>query len=314
MMDRTSNHRIDLRLDPSAIISAKGEAFGQPSFAEWTLQMPLQRTGYQLHFEEISPSNPSLGSVAIVPWDTEIFGFPVGIYRVGSDQLDDAARKQFVSYFQKWATQSKVCLCSTTIPVNESHSFWKHYLPEAGFEAEDLILQASLNSLQSTSLPNARSVLRLAQPNDRGTIEAMAAESFRNGRYHADPLFPRALADKRYRDWIRKALTAEDGGDRVYVMGEPGSITGFFHVTVEENISDLRLAAIAPELKGTLLGFDLYVSTLHCLKKLGVRRVVTSISATNTAVLNVYAMLGFSFSAPEMVFHWHGDALNESNQ
>src|ERR1035438_5313681 len=37
------------------------------------------------------------------------------------------------------------------------------------------------------------------------------------------------------------------------------------------------------------------------------------ISAANTAVMNVHAMLGFSFSAPEMIFHWHQDAFGRKD-
>jgi hypothetical protein len=267
--------------------------------------MPLERTGYQLSFEEVCADKPHLGSAALVPWDTEIFGFPVAVYRIGSEQLNVSAQKEFVSRFRQWAKAKSVALCACMVPANESHSFWKCYLAEASFHFADFTMQTALNGLQSASLPKGRSELRVAKPGDRDGVEAIAMESFRNGRYHADPLFPRELADKRYGQWVRNALAAENTIDRVYVMGEPGSVKGFFHVTVENGVSDLRLAAIAPALRGTPIGFDLYVSVLHLLKALGVQRVVTSISAANTAVISVYAMLGFSFSAPEMVFHWH---------
>ena len=272
--------------------------------------MPLARTGFELCFEEISPGEPALGSVAKVPWDAAIFGFPVALYRVGTERLNAAARNEFLKSFALWAAQNQISLCACTIPVNDSHSFWKCYLGEAGFHIVDFSVQATLNGLKTARLPDARTELRLARLDDRDAIEAVAAQSFRNGRYHADPLFPHELAEKRFVNWIRNALAEEGSVDRVYVMGEPGDVQGFYHVTVENEVSDLRLAAVTPALRGTLLGFELYVSVLHLLKGLGVRRVVTSISAANTAVMNVYAMLGFSFSAPEMIFHWHGEALS----
>jgi hypothetical protein len=34
-----------------------------------------------------------------------------------------------------------------------------------------------------------------------------------------------------------------------------------------------------------------------------VRGVVTSISAANTAAVNVYSKLGFRFSEPELIYH-----------
>jgi L-amino acid N-acyltransferase YncA len=267
--------------------------------------MPLARTGYQLCFEDIYPGMPALGSVSMVPWDAEIFGFPVAVYRVGAERLDATARKLFVERFRVWAAQRRVALCACTIPANESHSFWKCYLGDAEFHIVDFSLRASLNSLQSAHLPKTPAELRDARPDDCAAIEDIATHAFSHGRYHADSLFPRELADKRYRHWVRKALAGENSSDRVYVLEEAGAVQGFYHVTVEDGISDLRLAAVAPAWRGTLLGFDLYVAMLHVLKGLGVRRVVTSISAANTGVMKIFAKLGFSFSTPEMIFHWH---------
>ena len=241
----------------------------------------------------------------MVPWDAEIFGFPVAVYRTGAEHLDAAAQKEFIERFQFWMRQNRISLCGCTIPAKEPYSVWKYHLGEAGFHVVDFGLQATLNGLQASFLPEARSELRAAVPDDHNAIETIAAESFRSGRYHADPLFRRELADKRYGSWVRNALAARNRVDRVYVMGEPGTIQGFYHITVEGTVADLRLAAVAPALKGTLLGFDLYASALHLLRGLGVQRIVTNISATNTAVMNVYATLGFSFSEPEMIFHWH---------
>jgi hypothetical protein len=271
------------------------------------VQMPLERTGYQLCFEELCPGNPVLGSVSIVPWDSEIFGFPVAVYRIGAERLEATAREEFVERFRVWARQNRVSLCACTIPADESHSFSRCSLNEAGFHFVDFSLQAALNSLQKARLPKARAKLRAARPDDYKMIEAIATRSFRTGRYHADPLFPRELADKRYCQWMRNALAAQNPIDHVYVLGELGFVQGFFHITQEEDFSDLRLVAIAPELKGTVMGFEIYVSVLNLLRGRGIRRVMSVISATNTAVMNVHAMLGFSFSAPEMIFHWHAE-------
>ncbi len=145
-------------------------------------------------------------------------------------------------------------------------------------------------------------------PVDSESIEAIAGQAFDHGRYHADPWFPNELADRRYSRWVNNALAGTNPGEYLYVMGEPGNVQGFYHLTVDESVGDLRLAAVAPELRGTMLGFDLYLAALHALKELGVRRIVSSISAMNTPVINVYSMLGFRLSEPEVVYHWHASA------
>ncbi len=270
--------------------------------------MGLIRTGYEQHFEDICIGNPTLGRVCIVPWDTETFGFRVAAYQIGADQLDQNSRDELAERLASWAGQNQVSLCFCTIPA--ANRFWKCYLPEMGFGFVDFGLRASLNGLQNIHLPEARTQLRIARREDWEAVEAIAAQSFQHGRYHADPVFPVELADLRYRHWVRRALAGQNGSDRVYVMGDSGSVQGFYHVTIEGPASDLRLAAVTPELRGTLLGFDLYVSVLHLLKGLGIERIVTSISGANTPVMNVYSMLGFHFSEPEAIYHWHAEGMD----
>lgn len=256
-----------------------------------------------MQFEEVCPGEPRLGKACILPWDTEIFGFPVACYHTGTDQLDRSLSERFSEHFPAWAERNRVSLCSCSVPA--ASSFWKCYLPQVHFSFVDFGLRAALNGLQTTALPEARIPVCQAGPEDREAVEAIAVGSFHHGRYHADPLFPRELADLRYRCWARNALAGKHPFDRVFVIGEPGQIQGFYHVTIEGAVSDLRLAAVLPELQGTLVGFDLYASVLHLLKQSGVRRVFTSVSAANTGVMNVYSMLGFRFSAPEAIYHWH---------
>lgn len=264
--------------------------------------MPLARSGYELHFEDISGGRPLLGGVAVVPWDTEIFGFPVAYYRIGAENLDPSARSALQERFLSWAQRNKISVCACAIPA--ANSSWKLYLPEIGFRFVDLSMEAALHGLGTATWPNLHP-LRLAEPADWSSVESLAARSFAHGRYHADPLFPRELADRRYAEWVRRALGGGDGADRVYVMGDPVAVQCFYHVTVAGENADIRLNAIAPELQGKGLGAELYGSVLQLLKEAGVRRVVTSISASNTAAVNIYSKLGFRFSKPELIYHWH---------
>lgn len=266
--------------------------------------MSLVRTGFELQFEEIQAGVPAFGRAALLPWDTEIFGFPVAFYQVGSaDSLDQAVRNDLPGHFLSWMARNRVSVCGCVIPA--AGLSWKSFLPELGFRFVDFSIQARFHGLQSAHLPQFRSVLRIPEPGDRLAIQELAARSFAHGRYCADALFPRELANRRYRRWTANALDVANGADRVFILGERGTVDGFFHVTVQGQVADLRLAAVASQLQDTGIGFDFYVSVLHELKKLGVRRTFTSISAANTAVMNLYSMLGFRFAHPEMIYHWH---------
>jgi len=202
-----------------------------------------------------------------------------------------------------------ISVCSSTLAPTQS--FWRQVLPQVGFEFVDLSLQVTL-SLCSAKLPPVRCQLRSALPEDQAAIEAIAAEAFTHGRYHADPRFPKRLANRRYLQWVRNTLSTPSEVDHMYVLEQGGRVAGFYHVTIEGDVSDLRLAAVAADLKGTMLGVELYSAMLHELRRQNVRRVVTSISAVNQNILNLYSLLGFRFSNPEIIYHWHASRQAQS--
>ncbi len=270
--------------------------------------MSLLRAGYELRFEPISPDNPACGSAAAVPWDTEIFGFQVARYQPGSVR-DDESMPALLESLRSWIKVNRIAFCSCAIPASDS--FWRRWLPQADFRFVDSTLQVTLNLLSTARLPRTRLELRPAQLQDHAEVESIAAHSFAHGRYHADPFFPKELANRRYRQWIQTALSSEKPEDRVFVLGKPGQVLGFYHVTIEDALSDLRLAAIAPNLKKTGVGVDLYAGVLAKLQKLGIKRVVSNISSGNTGVMNIYSMLGFRFSNPEVIYHWHSPNMEE---
>jgi hypothetical protein len=57
---------------------------------------------------------------------------------------------------------------------------------------------------------------------------------------------------------------------------------------------------------------ELYSAMLHELRRQGVRRVATSISAVHTNVVNIYSMLGFRFGNSGIIYHWHSSRPEQS--
>lgn len=262
----------------------------------------MATTGFETRFEEIQPGCPEFGEAALLPWDIAIFGFAVAAFRVPRSGLGIspgiAATRQC---FHSWMQRHSIAVCACSIEaVNE---VWKALLPELGFRFVDFSLQARFRSLASARLPPAPILLRPAEPRDAPRIEDIASRAFCHGRYFADVHFPKDLARLRYRRWVANAL-ASKGDDRVYVTEENGDVDGFFHLLIDGEAADLRLAAVAPELRKTGLGFHLYAAMLQQLKDRGVRRVRASISAANTEVMSIYAALGFYFDRPELIYHW----------
>jgi GNAT superfamily N-acetyltransferase len=248
-------------------------------------------------------AEPAWGEVAILPWDSRIFGFPVAQYRPGklSAVLEDRA-----SVFQSllaWSREHNVQLMSCTVPGNQFQ--WLALLNTLGFRFVDYNVRVRLRDLQNAKLPEARMTVRPAEPPDQSAVEHLAGTSFGFSRYHADALFPSELSDLRFRKWMTHAFGIAGLETLIYVMGEPGNVIGFYHVELKAGIADLRLAAVDRSLQRTMVGFELYCAVLHRLRTAGAREVISKISVANMGVMRVYLRLGFELAEPEPVFHWH---------
>lgn len=255
-------------------------------------------------FETLVPGVPAFGRMAVLPSDTQIFGFPVAFFEVfGDGPADEKSRADLAAHFQSWITRHSVSVCGCAIPAPSGP--WKLMLPELGFRFVDLTIEVRLRDLRRAVLPEPRLQVRIAEPGDRAALEEMAARSFAHGRYFADPLFSPDLARRRYQHWIREALSNEQGDNRVFVIGESGALEGFFLARIQDGTADLRLAAVAPEFQGTGIGLSLYAAALHELRKAGVQKAFSNISAGNTVVLNLYSALGFRAANPKAIYHWH---------
>ena len=125
----------------------------------------------------------------------------VALFRVGDEAPDNAIRKDVAPHFSSWMMHHEVSVCGCVLPAG--NVFWKSFLPTLGFRFVDFAIEARLRDLSSATLPPVRAVLRNPQRGDQGAIEALAARSFAHGRYFADPLFPRDLAQRRYKRWLQ---------------------------------------------------------------------------------------------------------------
>jgi GNAT superfamily N-acetyltransferase len=243
---------------------------------------------------------PGWGRVVIIPWDTDIFGFPVAAYEPGDPGVVGAGLEAFRRRFREWTAAHEVELVACTVGAGDRA--WQALLPELGFAWVEQTLRLRCR-LQSFDAPPPSRPVRLATPDDRPQVEEIAGHAFRHGRYHADPRFPSDLADRRYRQWVRSAAT--DPAGRVYVVGDPGSIKGFFQVIVKGDRAEIGIMAVAEAAQGTPVAADLVTGIHLDLKAAGLRWITAKVSATNVRVMNLGIDFGYRFRDPEVTFHWH---------
>ncbi len=124
---------------------------------------------------------------------------------------------------------------------------------------------------------------------------AICDGAFVHGRFHRDFGLPRAGADLRYNNWLRQLLDA----GAVHGLLADGQLAGF----IGHHGPALVLHAVAPAFRGRGLAKHWWHLTATALFAAGHRQVHSSISASNMAVLNLYASLGFSFRRPQDIYH-----------
>ncbi|CEI81391.1 hypothetical protein J18TS1_22320 [Oceanobacillus oncorhynchi subsp. incaldanensis] len=131
---------------------------------------------------------------------------------------------------------------------------------------------------------------------DAADILTIAEEAFQGGRYHRDFHVPNEMADLRYRNWVKDLIDQE----LILAYKQDGRVKGFFAYQ-EENV---LLLAMHKDIRGQ--GFA-KPFTAACVKeqfeRTGREQLVTSISPSNPASLNVFIDLGFRLRAGKDIYH-----------
>jgi hypothetical protein len=247
-------------------------------------------------FEPLEERVPGWGRVAVIPWDTEIFGFPVALWEPGDAGAVAGDLDGFRERLRAWASARRVELVAGTVVADDRA--WRGILPALGFVLVEQTLRIRLR-LQPFDAPPPATPVRLATPADGPEIEEIAGSAFRHGRYLVDPRFPPELASARHRHWVRSTFRSTDPRDRVYVLGRPGTVKGFFQLQLNKDRAEVGIIAVAKALQGSRAGPELV------LKAEGVRWITSKVSAANVGIISLVAGLGYRFREPEATFHWH---------
>lgn len=247
--------------------------------------------------------------IALIPWDTETFGFGVSALKpcYGNKYIHmaDSLKEALEAY-----SKSKgVHLITAAIPAEERAT--SVFLQGAGFDFIDVTLRVTYENLEDLPMPcnTALSVVP-ATPDEIEIIADIAGCSFQHGRYHQDIYLSRSLADQRYRDWVLRCLDPENPQEVLAVKFED-AICGFSVVEHAGGEGYLHLHAISSKWQGRRLGFEMILQSLRYLYNSGAKSIDTKISASNLKAVNMHSQLNGRFADVEYLWHWHRKDQNE---
>lgn len=219
--------------------------------------------------------NPAL-VIKATPWDATAFGIPTWELL---DYSENALQK---------ATQT---LGHHTLRVDPLAN--KRLLHEYGFYYCDTLIEPCCDAarLRTAQHPDAT----ISKEIDAGRALEICHGAFAHGRFHRDFNLNKANADRRYDNWLQQLIEQK----QVYGLYWLGDLAGF----IGHNDGTLLLHALVKKHRGK--GLSKYWWSAVCSELLanGHGKVTSSVSATNLAVIKLYASLGFSFDNPRDIYH-----------
>ena len=210
------------------------------------------------------------------PWDTAAFGMPTW---------------ELLEYSAAALQQASMTAGHHTLKVEPLAD--KRLLHEWGFYYCDTLIEPYCNAarLRIAQHPEAT----ISKVIDAEQVMAICHGAFSHGRFHRDFNLPKVAADKRYDNWLAQLLEAQ----QVYGLYWQGELAGF----IGHSGNNLVLHAVAEKFRGKGLSKYWWSAVCCDLLENGNEKVKSSISATNLAVLKLYASLGFSFNNPQDIYH-----------
>lgn len=293
-------------------VEGVGIRAGASLFCRQKMRPRQHENMFEANYQPLSVDHPEWGIIAVLPWDSETFGFAAADYKPGDVRLVFTNREDIRYCLGTWAKVNTVEIVGCSVAASEPR--WRTLLPRIGFAYVDSTLTYTVSRLERAQFPRKRVPVRLATAEDQPAVERICEIGFRAGRYHADALFPVALANLRYRKWLANEFASLSGSNRIYVVGDAGEVIGFTHVRVNGEEAYITIGGADPAVQSGVLPFAVFIGTLEALRDSGVRRVQSKLSAGNTPMLNLAAYAGSRFSEPEAVFHWHAENAPHLNR
>ena len=209
-------------------------------------------------------------------WDTVVFGMPTWEL---SEYSEEALKK-----YAKVAGHQTL----KVDPLSDKQLLYTH-----GFYYCDTLMEPRCNALRLRVAVHAEATVGKSALASQ--LVEICHSAFAHDRFHRDFNLSSFAADLRYDNWLNQLIAA----GKVYGLYWQGQLAGF--IAYQDNT--LVLHAVGKDFRGKGLAKFWWSAVCMDLFAAGFADVCSSVSASNSAVLNLYSSLGFSFYAPKDVYH-----------
>ena len=255
----------------------------------------------------------SVSGLAIVeplPWDSKMLGMSAARAELLAAG-DYASRRETFDSLLQTVSNSGGGVRHLSVRVDAADDAAIHALESAGFLSVDALLtfERAVTTVRESVAPRGFSI-RAARDEDVAAIERMAACSFVDGRFHADPSVPREIARSIYREWAGACCRGTAADAILVAESEGGGILGFVacraHAETAAHLARLAasivLIATAPEARRRGVGKAIVASAVEWAAARGVAAMLVGTQIRNTGAARLYESCGFRLVAGSQSF------------
>lgn len=172
-------------------------------------------------------------------------------------------------------------------------------MQQRGYQFVDRMLDVTIN-LKRMAMDFGKSIrIKPVLVNDRKEeIKELALRNFvRDRRFHVEVAYNDAVAKEIIDAWV-------DEISEFYVCLHKEAVIGFLALKESENgkSAAIYLAAVDEKYRASGAALSLYANAVHVGMEKGYQSITGYISSYNTAVMNLYAHLGGTFSTPRDIY------------
>jgi RimJ/RimL family protein N-acetyltransferase len=225
----------------------------------------------------------SKDNIVQTPWDKEVFGFDCYEIRVITEDTLASATIRPGHYTVK------------IDPLESSQLLHKY-----NFYYCDTLLEPYCKAADFKGFFEKTASVDYSVSLDQ--ILAVSHGAFEHGRFHRDFNIRKEFADLRYDNWV---IQLYESGNIFGLLYE-NDLAAFFGTSNNKIV----LHAVREKYRGKGLAKYLWSAGLNELFNVGNGELTSSVSAANTAVVNLYSSLGFRFRKPVDVYHYFNASSN----
>jgi ribosomal protein S18 acetylase RimI-like enzyme len=146
--------------------------------------------------------------------------------------------------------------------------------------------------------------IRLARPEDKEEVKALAAACFRYSRFHLDPSIEPATANRIKAEWVGNFFGG--GWGQAMIVAQKGSEIAGFLLLLDDNKGAIRidLIGVAENSRGQGIAEDMVNFAQAQFAKAS--KIIVGTQIANVPSIRCYEKLGFKYIKAVYVFHFHG--------